>query len=459
MSGTIDNKNWYETNVPPHPVEILLAAEAEEDPDEDIDDDDDGHLNNFQISSANMPTTTTPQWARDIQQRLDIAVPADMHFMRGGYASDDEGDGVESDDEAVEGMDGDVDFDDDVDVDERTGVLDENGAVPQLPEIHPHRFRLHGLAISPGGGATAVVASSHSTQYPERGGWHTVRSTVYFDSKPRFGFYPIFGGGGGRRGRLRRKRQRQRLRKLKALTAPQNKTGGSGAAGSAGAADMMIIDPSLSDPPPCKTQALTTEAKLFEWLYGSYGGVDESDDDDDDPQTTAAPNFGEEDEISGVTTPTTYNVGDEASRQKERLRELFRPALERQKCDLCGTKMAVIVKRGNNDGGENSNSRVVGNGGGGNGTATFSVCEKGHVCETCTTSGLAVQKPGISRNCGACGARTMRADKLAEKVLAIMGLDEKDGDSDGLEKKQKREEILKVVRDAVCGGCGGKFLN
>lgn len=38
------------------------------------------------------------------------------------------------------------------------------------PQIHPYRFRFWGLALSPGGGSTAALISRYSTQYPDRRG-------------------------------------------------------------------------------------------------------------------------------------------------------------------------------------------------------------------------------------------------------------------------------------------------
>jgi hypothetical protein len=73
----------------------------------------------------------------------------------------------------------------------------------------------------------------------------------------------------------------------------------------------------------------------------------------------------------------------------------------------------------------------------------LSGCRNGHFFGTCATSGLAVQTPGATRSCGACGLRTMRADVLVAKV----------------EEEDKREEVRRAVGDGLCGACGGKFLS
>ncbi|KAK3323752.1 gpi-anchor transamidase-like protein [Cercophora scortea] len=287
----------------------------------------------------NDPTATTkPQWARDITQKVEISVPADK-YKKLSYEVDSD-----SDDGSSDEGDSDIDSDDD-EGDDEIGTTQ----IPEIPEIHPHRLRLHGLAISPAGGATAVLASAHNTQHPERGGWHTVRSTIYFGHQPR------------------RRRDEE----------------------ADGSTDDDYVCPHKSPP-------LTIEARLFDWLYG--GG----------------PN------VPGVTLPAS--VDSKAAREKQRLAALFRPALERQTCDQCGTKMAMSKGAG--------------------GAAQLSRCERGHVFGTCATSGLAVQRPGITRSCGTCGMRTMRTDVM---IAAL--------------PEEMREAVLGEMRDGVCGQCGGKFLN
>jgi len=297
LSATATNNDWYETNIPPPP---------DSDP-------------------------TPPQWARDIGQKLEISVPADMHLKRGYGDSDSEDEGSDSD------------------VNSDADDFDDDNVVPQGPEIHPHRFRIYGLTISPGGGTTAVLTSSHSTQHPERGGWHTVKSSVFFGYQPR-------------------RRTRDPPRPLDSHHATN----------------------------------LTVEARLFEYLYG--GGL---------------PVHGIN---AAVTADEQYLLSHQQQQERNRLAELFRLALQRQTCDLCGARMMPP---------RTGDGQRLG----------LSKCEKGHFFGTCATSGLAVQMPGITRSCGTCGLRTMRAAVLAGKL------------------PEKRAEVLREVGDGVCGGCGGKFLN
>ncbi|KAK0636583.1 hypothetical protein B0T17DRAFT_613298 [Bombardia bombarda] len=294
--------------------------------------------------------------------RVEIGVPADLHLKRGyGGESDSDNDsmgGVEpADGEDLEYLD---DYENEAEAD---NTIDENDntadvVIPEIPEIHPYRLRLHGLAASPGGGATAVISSHHSTQHPERGGWHTVRSVVSFGYRPR------------------------RRQHADDNTGPQQQQ-----------QQQQLPDPSI---PHAHVEPLTTEARLFEWLYG--GGP----------------------LVPGINMPSREEDGQDRgpaamAAQLERLRALFRPAIEQQTCDLCGSRMEC---RG-----------------------AVSGCAKGHFFGTCATSGLAVQMPGITRSCGACGLRTMRAEVLVAKM------------------PDRRAEIMREVGEGVCGGCGGKFLN
>jgi hypothetical protein len=268
------------------------------------------------------------------------------------------------DDSGSEGsQSGSEDGDGDLDMDDLESLADEGGedaTIVEVPEIHPHRYRLHGLTLSPGGGVAAVLASTHSTQHPERGGWHTVRSSVLFGHKPR------------------RQRQQQ----------PQHTHG-------------FPIDPQVMDMDnntaavtnPALYDSLTTEAKFFENLYG--GGP----------------------ELPGVHFDPTTTTSTTSSPPTPSIRALFAPALTNQKCDLCAAPMDA--RKG-----------------------ALSGCRNGHFFGTCATSGLAVQTPGATRSCGACGLRTMRADVLVAKVEA-----------------DKREEVRRAVGDGLCGACGGKFLS
>jgi hypothetical protein len=325
MSATATTHDWYQTNVPP-------PSDPAEDP--------------------------RPQWVRTIAQKLEVQVPVDMHLTRAYDDSGSEGSESGSDDENDLDLDGDLDSL----ADEEDVNGDGEATAVEIPEIHPHRYRLHGLTLSPGGGVSAVLVSSHSTQHPERGGWHTVRSSVLFGHKPR---------------RQARQHAHATPSDYGLPIEPQ----------------VMNMDHHTST----NMQAnLTTEAKLFENLYG--GGP----------------------EVRGVHYPATItdtDNNDTESPASPSLRTLFAPALATQTCDLCG--LAMDQRRG-----------------------SLSGCRNGHFFGTCATSGLAVQTPGATRSCGACGLRTMRAEVLVSKMPA-----------------ERREEVRRLVGEGLCGACGGKFLS
>ncbi|KAL2143613.1 hypothetical protein VTI28DRAFT_10198 [Corynascus sepedonium] len=328
MSATATTHDWYQSNVPT--------------PNETVSD-------------------PRPQWVRTIAQKLEVQVPVDMHLTRNYDDSGSEGSGSGSEDEDAE-LDLDGDLDSVADEGETSGGAE--AMLLETPEIHPHRYRLHGLTLSPGGGVAAVLASTHSTQRPERGGWHTVRSSILFGYKPR------------------RKRQPQRV-----THAQQHDHG-------------LPIDPRVDMTTNTSTEEnahygrLTTEAKFFEYLYG--GGP----------------------EVPGVHYPTSTAASDPIA--GDDLRNLFAPALATQKCDLCGA--AMDVRKG-----------------------PLSGCRNGHFFGTCATSGLAVQTPGATRSCGACGLRTMRAEVLLAKIPK--------------QDVARREGVRRFLGEGVCGACGGKFLS
>jgi hypothetical protein len=327
MSATATTRDWYQTNVPP-------PSDPAEDP--------------------------RPQWVRTIAQKLEVQVPVDMHLTH-GYGDESGSDASASESEA-EDEEGDLDMGGDLDsyADEDVNA-DDDAAALEVPEIHPHRVRLHGLTLSPGGGVAGVLVSNHSTQHPERSGWHTVRSSVLFGYKPR--------------------RPRQPPQHARASQPDHGPP-----------IDPQVMSMARNSTPDAGTEIrysrLTTEAKLYESLYG--GG----------PQ------------VPGVHYPAstdTTNFRD--------IRNLFAPALACQTCDLCGHPMNI--RRG-----------------------PLCGCVNGHFFGTCATSGLAVQTPGATRSCGACGLRTMRAEALVAKMPV-----------------ESREEVRRLVGEGLCGACGGKFLS
>ncbi|KAL1871570.1 hypothetical protein VTK73DRAFT_2034 [Phialemonium thermophilum] len=143
LSATSNNQDWYQTN-----MNVFNGQQGE---------------------------SRKPAWVLDISQKLEISVPTDLKGLGAFENMDETGDMPTADEPAAGGNSERVEVSDDA---------SDNG-FPQTTEIHPYRFRLLGLAASPGGGASVVLVSRLSTQQPHRENWSDLRSTLLFDSKPR----------------------------------------------------------------------------------------------------------------------------------------------------------------------------------------------------------------------------------------------------------------------------------
>ncbi|KAL1888540.1 glycosylphosphatidylinositol anchor biosynthesis [Sporothrix stenoceras] len=74
------------------------------------------------------------------------------------------------------------------------------------------------------------------------------------------------------------------------------------------------------------------------------------------------------------------------------------------------------------------------------------ICTDGHSFDKCTGTGLAIQKPNVSRVCGVCGRKTLVPSALDE-ILTLSGIDD-----------TNKGELYGRLLDKVCGLCGGKFF-
>ncbi|RFU78048.1 gpi-anchor transamidase [Trichoderma arundinaceum] len=110
---------------------------------------------NLEWYQSNLPGESLPQWVEDIgdhNARL-VSRAAALYGVDSDFESDSEG----GEDRAMQ-------------------EAPPASAEPGL-QVHPYRFRLWGLAKSPGDGCTAVLASRHDTQHPDRRGV----SNIHFD--------------------------------------------------------------------------------------------------------------------------------------------------------------------------------------------------------------------------------------------------------------------------------------
>ncbi|KAJ6782271.1 hypothetical protein PWT90_00594 [Aphanocladium album] len=121
--------------------------------------------------------TPIPQWAEDLGQRSIRRIPLTRALRGKDIDSDDSDDEEDEDQEAGNER-----------LDATTGpgigAVADGDVQMQEPDsserqVHPCRFRLWGLAASPGDGCTAAVVSKYNTQHPNRRdrcevmfGWH-----------------------------------------------------------------------------------------------------------------------------------------------------------------------------------------------------------------------------------------------------------------------------------------------
>lgn len=76
----------------------------------------------------------------------------------------------------------------------------------------------------------------------------------------------------------------------------------------------------------------------------------------------------------------------------------------------------------------------------------ISTCANGHSFDRCTGTGLAIQKPNVSRVCGVCGRKTLLPSAL-EEIWTASGT-----------TNTNWEALYARLLDKVCGFCGGKFF-
>lgn len=356
-----------------------------------------------------------PQWVAEIQQKVSSTLPQGLAGRVGIFGDDGEDgeDGIDPD-EGAAGADAELDNDDDDAAVSEESSDDETapGDGYAGPDVHPHRMRIWGLAISPGGGSTAVLATTQLTQKPERGGWHSHRSRVMFGYTERG------------TARARQQQQPQQQQQQERLVRQED-----------------LLDPSLggtggADDGEANADNLTTEARLWEWMYGGGPGV---------PGIThyASPSAAAEEggTISAISA-AQMALDALAQARRDRVREIFRPFAESQTCGICDdgkTKFGPVPGAAGDQGQDG--------GGGSVGGQLDCVCGNGHRVAVCGASGLAIGEPGISRCCGVCRSRCINLDFLVDKVLLPAG------------KAGEAEVVRRHITGDVCVRCGGKYLD
>ncbi|KAM3446110.1 hypothetical protein MY3296_009979, partial [Beauveria thailandica] len=277
--------------------------------------------------------TPIPQWAEDLGQRTVRRIPLARALRGKDIDSDDSSDEDDGGDPAEDAGDG-PDLDPDLDV--QMQEPREERSSSQQQHVHPRRFRLWGLAASPGDGCTAAIVSKYNTQHPSRRdraevmfGWH-----VPGDAE-------------------------------EVPAAAAAAAGGGGAGGSSSSKKSMTTLPPLAK--------LTTEARVWEWMYGRGSQV---------PGTTPA----SDDTFLPVSSSLT-----------SALRWQFRDVLPRIRCVFCEAPMRE--------------------------QGAEAVCDAGHSFATCASSGMPIMAPGVSRVCAVCGLRCLQTAELARLAGEHLGRD------------------------------------
>lgn len=414
LSATATNQDWWETNLPPQ----LTPA---------------GHV-------------VPPRWVTEIENKIHTRMTIAMASRIAGDDLDGDGGGEHDDDDENQdgaGRKGFLDSDSDSDEDDAEEGDDAHADfdpwAEEGPEVFPWRIRLWGLALSPGGGSSAVLATPQFATRPGRADWAAHRSQVLFES--------------------RRRGQHARRARAQPQPPPQPDP------------DVMNIDPQLSgggvvvvveeeeEEYTMNVEALTVEARLWEWMYGGGPGV---------PGLTPPP--GDAPATTVITTVTSSSNprraaqlarDAEAQARRDRIASFFRPLLrDNQLCIVCADgkttltplplvpkQNAITTNSGDDDKGKEKEKEREEETDGAPRRHVDCECPFGHQFAICGVSGLPIMQVGVSRSCGTCHARCMRADVLADRWLEPAGL------------RAEAEVVRRESAVDVCPRCGGKHLD
>lgn len=331
-----------------------------------------------------------PQWATEIQKRITAEIPLDQADTQGDGGSESGDDGVEREMELDKTNNEEQSEDEEEEIHDHSFHEDIRMGIDTYainPKVHPWRMLLWGIAISPGGGSTAVLTSSQNTQKPERGTWNHYHNQVLFEFSNQRG-KPHHASTG------------------EEATAGYEKDAHDGAA----------------EDNPADVEGLSTEARLWEWLYGGGPGVPAlTYYASQPPTTTTGPHN------ARIAAQQTKDAMQAARRDE--IRALFTSLVARQSCKICADGCTKLLR----DPGEERQQLDC-------------ACEQGHRFAVCGASGLAIMEPGVSRCCGVCQARCLDAEVLA-------------GMLEGAGQGEQAVVVKKEVTGDVCMRCGGKYLD
>lgn len=412
LSATATNEHWWESNLP---RQLTLAG-----------------------------TEELPQWVKEIEAkihtRMTVAMAGRIPTHGGGNDDDDDSqdgeDGIIREDAGSDASGSDEERAGEDDDDDGDSHADFDPWAGEGPEVLPWRMRLWGLALSPGGGSTAVLATPQLATRPERADWSTHRSQVLF---------------GFQRRRPRRARPQQ---ELVDPAMAMDVDGGYyyGGAGGEGPADFEEQEDSTVN-----VEDLTVEARLWEWMYGGGPGVPGIT-----PSTAAeaaaaiAPHHAPPPSLH-PRRAAQLSRDAQAQARRARIASFFQPFFRdpaRSRCVVCVDGRSTLAPLPLTPAAAQAEVEAVAVALDDGGSSALSQrrhvdceCPVGHQFALCGVSGLPIVQAGVSRSCGACHARCMTAAVLADRWLAPAG-------------RGAEAEVVRTESDAgMCPRCGGKFLD
>lgn len=438
LSATATNAHWWESNLPP----LRTPDGAEQ----------------------------TPQWVRDIEAKIHTRTTVAMAGRIPGHR----GDGDDDDDDSQDGEDGIIREDDagsedaaaaapgsdDDDDDDGDSHADFDPWAAEGPEVLPWRVRLWGLALSPGGGSTAVLATPQLATRPERADWSTHRSQVLF-------------GYQRRRPRGRARPQQQLMDPAMAMDVDGGHyydAGGGGPGVEGGATD---VEEEEEEESMLNVEDLSVEARLWEWMYGGGPGVPGITPSTAATSAAAAATAAIDNAPHQRPPPPSLHPrraaqlarDAQAQARRDRIASFFRPFLRDDAdrssrwCVVCADGRSALTPLPLTPAAAEAEAEAaaVMNLDEDNGGVLLPPqqprrhvdceCPAGHQFALCGVSGLPVAAAGVSRSCGACHARCMTAAVLADRWLAPAG-------------REAEAEVVRAESDVgVCPRCGGKFLD
>lgn len=353
-----------------------------------------------------------PCWATEIEQSVQHQLPRALAYQM-VYNPEN----TDYDDELLEEEEGEDEINSNSDVDENGGNGDGDGGgggvrggqkgdeddennddgmgdiagmrgLDTSDQVHTTRMRIWGLTASPGKGVTAVFVSPHGTLKPDRITFGGMKFKVLF------GRHVGIAGGGEER-------------------------------------DEAGVDGDDNDeapPPTTALQKLSTEARMWEWMYGGGPPVPGVLTRNRNTDSSSSSNRSSAERTTTIEGITQLN------------RNLTKLATS-QLCPFCETRIKPTTNTNNNKNRETSSS------------SSSSACANGHVFENCAATGIPILAPGVSNTCAVCGSKCLKPGELlaiAAAAAAEPGFGFAGGDV---------QSVVDEISPELCGGCGGKFIN